>query len=455
MQEAQAAKDAEAAAAVAAAEGTVAKTPEEIAAEAAAAATKTPEEIAAETAAAEEEAAAAAAAKEDDDTPNFDDLEFESPLALAPKELAAKIDANPALKAAMDADPDLKSEIFANSRLAAETAAFKDVVATPEDARVAVAAHATFTDITSAMQSIVDGDLTTVQPVMAAMLEASAVRDADGNLQFHENGALKTNGMVGKFLRNSFEQKLTLMAADFTKAGDEDALAAIDILMERAGLRTPSSASESEEIPAHVQAQLDAVKTEREALASEKKAAAAETATTYNTTVNTRIDTMMATGITSLLNRADGLTDFSRKTVEGNIRAALTAQVKGNRFFKGEMDAIASMPYGPDRQKKHMAVATKYFQQGLTSKAVLDCIAEAGAHLTTKQKAQADKSAARTEAARSEVRGAQTPAKVTPVLNEREQFAAVEADLKKSLGRSPSTLEVMSENFKRKSQQAA
>lgn len=454
MQEAQAAKDAEAAAAVAAAEATPAKTPEEIAAEAAAAGTKSPEETAAETAAAEE--AAAAAKAEEDAAGNDDDLPgFElDPIALAPKELAAKLDADPALKAALEGNADLKSELFANARLAAETAAFKAVVASPEDAARAVAAHATFTDITSAMQSITDGDMTTLQPVMGAMLEASAIRDADGNLQYFDNGVLKTNGMVGKFLRNSFEQKLTLLAADFTKAGDEEGQAAIDILMERAGLRTPSSANE-ETMSAEVKAQLDEVKAERAKLATEKQAGAAEAAKTYNTTVNTRIDAMMETGIETVLSSADGLTPFARKTLKNNIHDALVKQVKGNKFFRQEMAALEALPYDANRQKQHMTVASKYFNQGMNSQAVKACFEEAGVTITAKQKAQADKSAARTEAARSEVRGAQTPTKAAPALTGPEQVSSVIADLTKNLGRSPTNLEVMAENFKRNSAAAA
>lgn len=458
MQEATAAKIASDEAAAA---GTETKTPEEIAAEAAAASTvtdKTPEELAAEQEAADAASAEAEAAKttegDDDDLPNFDDFELD-PVALAPKELAAQIESDPALAAALDGNAELKNQIFANARLAAETAQFKEFFGSPAEAKVAAEGHAKFAGIVSAMSSINDNDTKTVGPVMDQMLQASALRGPNGELQYDNNGALRTDGSVGKFLRNSFKQRMEMFADQFVKAGDEDGQAAVDILMERAGLRTPSSASESEEnMSDEVRTQLKTVREERAALDAEKATRDAEVANTYHSAVNTKIDTMMDTGIKSLLDRSTGLNDFSRKTVEGNIRAALAAEIKKNPRFQDEMDRIDKMPYGKERQKEHMLVATRYFQSGL-AKVAMSKLAEAGASLTAKQQAQAEKSAARTEAARSEVRGATAIAKSAPVLNEKETFAQVEADLKKSLGRSPTNLELMSENLKRKSATAA
>ena len=198
----------------------------------------------------------------------------------------------------------------------------------------------------------------------------------------------------------------------------------------------------------------EAIKTERAALEREKTERATEVAKSYNTTVNTRIDAMMDAGIGAVLSRATGLTDFSRKTVEANIRTALAQEISRNPQFQTEMDRLDRMPYGPDRQKEHMALATRYFQTGLAKVATAK-LAEAGAALAAKQQAQAAKSAARTEAARSEVRGALPTVKTAPAQTEKEQFATVEADLRRSLGRSPTNLELMAERVKRNTQHAA
>lgn len=448
MQEAQAAKEAEAAAAPAAPADPATVDP--------AAPVKTPEEIAAE------EAAAAAVAPpeetpkadDDDDLPNFDDFELD-PIALAPKELAGNIETDPALKAALDGNPELKNQIFANARLAAETAEYKKHFGSPAEAAVAAEGHAKFATISSAMLGVQDGNSESVRPVMSSMLEASALRGPDGELQYDSNGALITDGSVGKFLRNSFKQRMEMFADQFVKAGDEDGQAAVDILMERAGLRTPSSASANEEAMSdEMRTQHQAIKEEREALAREKQEAATAVATTYNTTVNTKIDAMMDKGIGSLLSRSTGLNDFSRKVVESNIRTGLAKEIARNPQFQTEMARLDRMPYGKERQVAHMALATRYFQTGL-AKVAVTALAEAGAALTAKQQAQADKSAARTEAARSEVRGSATTTKSAPVLSEKDTFAQIEVDLRKTLGRSPSNLELMSENLKRRSTSAA
>ena len=168
------------------------------------------------------------------------------------------------------------------------------------------------------------------------------------------------------------------------------ARAAVDILMERAGLRTPSSANE-EGMSTEMRTQHEALKTERAALDREKAARDTEVATAYHTTVNTRIDAMMDAGIGAVLSRATGLTDFARKTVEGNIRTALAKEISKNPQFQTEMDRLERVPYGTERQKAHMALATRYFQTGLAKIAAAK-LAEAGAAVTLKQQAQAQKS---------------------------------------------------------------
>lgn len=453
MQEKQAksAADEAAAAAVAVGDATppAAETP----------AAKTPEEVAAEEAAAAlvaDESKAGGVDGDEDEVPlpNFDDFELD-PIALAPKELFGKIAEDPALSAALDANPELKNQLGANARLAAETAQFKEVFGTPQEAKIAAEGHSKFSAISSAMAAIKDGDATSVSGAMQNMLEASALRGPQGELQYDKNGALVTDGTVGKFLRNSFKQRMDMFAAEFVKAGDEDGQAAVDILMERAGLRTPSSASDSEEgMSAEMRTQREAVRAERAALDAEKQERATEVANTYNSTVNTKIDTMMDLGIGSILSRATGLSDFSRSVVETNIRKGLAAEIKNNPQWRTEMDRLERMPYGKERQKEHLALATRYFQSGLAKVATAE-LAKAGAALTAKQQAQADKSAARTEAARSEVRGSATTVKAAPVLNERETFAQIESDLRTKLGRSPSNLELMAENLKRKNATAA
>jgi hypothetical protein len=444
MQEAQAKKDAEAKPAA----EPVAEVPAPVVEE------KTPEQIA------EDEAAATAAAsetepktdEEDDDLPNFDDFELD-PIALAPKELATEIETDPALTAALEANPELKNKIFANARLAAETAQFKEIFGSPAEAKVAAEGHAKFASIAGAMGSIKDGDTTSVRPVMQQMLEASALRGPDGQLQYDKDKNLITDGSVGKFLRSSFQQRIEMFAEKFAKDGDEDGQAAVDILMERAGLRAPSSAS-NEEMSEATRTELATLQAERAQLAQEKQERATETATTYNSTVNTKIDAMMDIGINSILSRATGLNDFTRKIVEKNIRVALQTQISKNPQFQTEMDRLEKMPYGKERQKEHMALATRYFQTGL-AKVAQSALTEAGASLTAKQKAQADKSAARTEAARSETRGAVATTKSAPALSEHETLRQVETDLRAKLGRSPSNLELMQENLLRKSRTAA
>ena len=191
MQETQTAKDAEAAAKAAEAETKVAE---------AAPAEKTPEEIAAEEVAATEAAAAEETEKEapEDELPNFDDFDLD-PVALAPKELAGKIETDSALTAALDANPELKNELFANARLAAETAQFKEVFGSPAEAKVAAEGHAKFASISSRMLSIKDNDMATLAPVMTEMLEASALRGPEGQLQYDAKGQLVTDGSVGRF----------------------------------------------------------------------------------------------------------------------------------------------------------------------------------------------------------------------------------------------------------------
>jgi hypothetical protein len=143
--------------------------------------------------------------------------------------------------------------------------------------------------------------------------------------------------------------------------------------------------------------------------------------------------------VTSILDRSTGLTPFTRKTAEHNLRVGLKKSISANPAYQAELDVIERMPLGEKRAARHVALATRYVQDHLLTVA-RPIFEEAG--ITIGRQAAADKQiqAARAEVARSEVRGSSAPAKPAAQETPEQRNARISQELTQKLGRTP-TLE--------------
>ena len=78
-------------------------------------------------------------------------LDLDEPLA--PRDLEAKIKANPELQAAIDKDPSLRNSLFKDARLAQETVKYKEIFPDIESAKEAALHASTWREAEAAFQS--------------------------------------------------------------------------------------------------------------------------------------------------------------------------------------------------------------------------------------------------------------------------------------------------------------
>lgn len=420
----------------------VEKTAEEIAAEEAAAAVD-PDKAAEEEKPAEKtaEEIAAEAATEDE----YDPYE-QTPGPLPPKELNAKINANPALKAAIEADPDLKNSLFAASRLAAETASFKEVFANAEEAKVAAAGNQEFAALSDLVTSIDKPE--DAQGFYARLMELSILHDEDGNpILDKASGKPISDGTVGRLIHHTGALFLNHFGSEAEVKNDPELAAAVDILRARAFGSGP--APTTEEMTEEQRAKATELDARETALKEQAKAVEQAKVKEFNQSVTSGIDLSTDAEITKLLARTD-IPEKDRADLADKIRQGVYELIVQNPQFRNEQDALMRRPMGDKTRQARIGLGKKYVDLHL-SKVASKIIADAGAKILSRQgKAQAAQ-AAREEASRSEAAGTLRTAKpITAQTSEQVADTAIAA-LTTKLGRAPSMTEMLAEIQRMKS----
>jgi hypothetical protein len=392
----------------------------------------TPEEEAA--------AAAAAAAGEGAGEEEFDELLGDAQ-TLAPRDLAAKIEASPELKAALEKSPEIRDLLFSNARNAAKAKPYTDRFGSPEEADAVIAGHQAYSNIAGLLGGVKREDIGSTQAVIDAMRNLTALRDDDGNPLKDEQGNVRTDGTVGRFMRNFVVMTLGNLERQAKQSGDDETLAALDHTMERLGFRAPSSAGqgESEEL----KAQRTALTEQQRQLDAQRDQGRKEALDQHDQQVFSKIQTGIDDAVKSILDRATGLTPFARESADEKIRAALGKAIMSSPAYQTELDQIVRMPVGAKREAAHVALANRYMQSHL-SRVAKPILSAAGITIAKKAAANATATAARTEAARSEVRGSAAPTAASRApATEAKSHADLKAELTQKFGREPSLDEML------------
>lgn len=379
-----------------------------------------------------------------------DSQQQEDSTAIGPKELTDLLDGKPELKAILDADPALKGKLYQMGRFAAETNEFREIVGSPEEARVIAAAGGAYHGIGDRLSAIdmtaaEKGDYSTFDAFVDDLVAQTQLRDEEGNVLLDDKGQPRTDGTVGRMFKTFFLQRLDLLALQAKNNNDDEALAAIDTLMDRAKLRPSSRANQEDwsEEQREQQRQLD----ERDAAVNNREAAQRESAkTAYLTAINSATNTETETAIGKILSAATGLDADNRKAAEREIRTALKEAI-GKSQYRNELRKLETLPYGPAREQKHRALASQYLNRylGRVAPAIIERF---GAVVQTKEEQRKQQQAASAEASRSEARGSMSAAPTTSS-TDANSSRAIRDELKQTLGREPSTEEIILEKGRR------
>jgi hypothetical protein len=390
---------------------------------------KTAEEKAAETAAAD-----AGGAQDDEDSYTFDEDGF-----VGAKDLAAKIDANEALKAALP--EDMRNEIMANSRLAEFGASMREFFASPEEAKIISESAQQFAGVMEAFQGVGADVQAGTTGLVQKILEMSALRNPDGTPMKNDKGEYLTDGTAGKFFDTIFERKFGAAITQKVKAlGDENVQAALDLVLESVGLRPSTAVQDQFTDPALAarKAELDAQEARIKADGVASKQA---TWTAYGDAVKGDLNSLTDRVFGKLLDSATALDAFTRSAVEKELETAVKAAIRSNTAYQIERKTIEAMGPTPERRQREVALATRFFRQNLArvAKPVME---KAGIVVGKKVEERAAAAAARAENVRSEINGGAPTAVQPNAQNATQQRETIAAGLKAQTGHDPSESDI-------------
>jgi hypothetical protein len=411
------------------------KTPEPVVEQTKPVETPVAETPAAETPKTEPDGTVEPAAAQDTEDYSFDE---ESPVGA--RDLAAKLDADPALKAALPAE--IRNEILANARIAERLAPYEQIFASPEEAKVIAETaneHASFAEAYSLISRDVDSG---TNAFVNKMIEGSALRDADGNIRKDANGNILNDGTPGKFFNEIGNRHINLKITQKVEAlKDENVQAAWDLVMESVGLR-PSTADQDQSQDPELLAEKAALAAERQQIATDRQKANTEAYKQHQAAVDGESLSQFQTAMTGLLGQATALTPLEQSAVEGKINAAFSAALKrGNptsTAYYRRLDRIRQEPLSATRRQKEVALAAQFTRENLV-RIARPIFKEAGVSVGKKAEERAAAQAAREQAARSEVGGGRAPAPAAAGTGDaaQQQALAVEAFKAANGGRAP------------------
>lgn len=362
------------------------------------------------------------------------------------KDLNDQIAADPALNSALEANPELKARFFANARLAERANKYDEIAGSPDEAQVMSQGYVAFSNLGEHMAAIEDGNFQTMTPFMESLKEQTALRDENGEIRRYPDGSMMTDGSVGKFLKTFFHERLEILTKQAQQNGNDDLLAALDTVMESAGLRGPSSAHEDE--PEELQEQRASLEQERKALDDRQKAQFTADLNASDARVDSKTDTVLEGAMKSILDSANGLDQFSRTTLENNIRKELSQFIRGSVSYRNQRAAIERMPLGPAREARVVQLNTRFVNENLRRIAT-KAVASAGVSIQTKTQQRQDRQAARVEASKSDTNSAMSQVAPGSSAAEHASIPKIEADLRAKLGREASIQEVLAERMTR------
>lgn len=374
--------------------------------------------------------------QQEEDSYSFDEDGF-----VGARDLAAKLDAIEALKGVLP--DDLRNEILANARIAEQMSPYREIFGSPDEARVVAQAAQDYSSIQSTFQAITaDNVAQGTSALLNTMLRLSAYKDENGQPRRRDDGTYITDGTTTRFLNELFDRKFNASIVKKIEAsGDEAAKAALDLVMERAGLR-PSTADNTNQDPT-IAAERAKLAEERKQLSEQREADRQTAVKSYTDALNGDLNTLSQTAFDKLLSYSEKALDPVTKTVVlAKLSKAVKAAIKADSGYQIEKRALESQPMTAARRQKEVALAKRWMATKLT-KVAKPILTEAGTTVTAKAAQKQEAQAARANAARGDVNGGAPGAtRPTTAQTPQQQRTVVETALQQKLGRTPTDQEV-------------
>lgn len=381
----------------------------------------------------------------DPDEALFTDDPYKRADVIAPKDLAAALNASPELKAAIDANPALKGQIFANARRSEKLTQIEQYVRSPEEAKVMQQTTGTFNNLSDLMGSIKTDDLSTVHNFLSALVGQTILRDENGEPIINpKTGKPQTDGSMFRMLTGAYAVRHSNLRPMYEKEGNEEAVAAIDLLNGLQGIGASPASRESEQgLSPEQKAREDQISQRERALNEREQTGRAEAEKAFKRSVALGRAEKFDGELDSLIKASDGLKDFNRQAVRSSVMDGLKDFLRGDATYNAELRELERLPQTEATRNKLVEVTVRYMRNNL-GRIAAPILAEAGAQAMTQQAVQTATHDARQKASRGEGAGASVTTPQAPAKLEGQQLTNhVIQEFVASNGRQPENAEIL------------
>src|SRR5437588_2436245 len=357
-------------------------------------------------------------------------LEIEDEDVFSPRDLNERINSNPELKQALESDPALRNAVFRNARLGSEASKYKEVFPDVESAQYAAQSAATFRELDDLFLNA-----TTPQGTgkfLQKWAEMAMLTDEAGR-PIIENGAPRLHPAFTSMLDNLRNNELDFLRQKAEKTGDQELMAALDIVRERT---SPASRAQDEELPPHIRAAAEQIKARETELnrrqLQQQYAEQARSEKFVGDEATQKIDAL----IEPALNKA-ALSDFVRQTAREKIDNAIVESLGRNKFFQARMAELSRYPLTPQARQQRVSLIMSHVQ-AVAGPIVRQVLREASQPVMRAQEERKAKIDAQVAHSRSEPKGATSASFAGKPLPPEQLFERIRSDYAREHGEEPS-----------------
>ena len=343
--------------------------------------------------------------------------------------LNEKINANPELRAALERSPELRNAMFRNARLASETARYKELFPDVESARYAAENAATFRHLDELFLNATTPEGT--GRFLQKWAEMSVLADEQGRPVL-ENGAPKLHPAFTALLDNIRTNELKYLRQRAESQGDQELMAALDIIAERT---TPASAAH-DELPAHIRATAEQIKAREAELNRRQLEQQHAEQTRFDRSVGDDATSQINALIEPALQKA-ALTDFVRQSAREKIDTAIVEGLSRNRFFQARMAELSRYPLTAETRQQRVNLILSHVQ-AIAGPIVRQVLSQATAPVVAAQAARQNRLTSQIERSRTEPRSTTGNFAMEARRSPEQMFEQIKANYAREHGEEPS-----------------
>ena len=298
-----------------------------------------------------------------------------------------------------------------------------------EEAKQAQVHASSFMHFDELYENAVSADGTrTFLEALAARQQEQPVLDAQG----------KPVDVVSALFNNMREMDLKYFEQEFTKKGDDEALAALDILRERI---SPNRAPATEEVPPHLAKREAAVEEREQALARTQQQQKEAVRTQYEQSVASDIDTEVGKIIDPVLNKA-AFAEVIKDDCRGKIFSRIEEVLAKNPLYQQQMKRALAKDPTPENRTALKALSMKWFNT-VGPQIIRSTVKEYQNPVVRAQEQRDQRQAEQVSRSKTEPKGPAVSTGPQAALTPQQQIEQTRTQLATKLGRQPTGEELI------------